>query len=63
MDGFDLVKPDRRSWRICPCRDHIFIPETRDYAAELGVALPQNYSEDDLMSLVARYARVPVVTS
>ena len=66
MDGFDLVRNMRADARL---RDIPVIMITsriaqkhRDYAAELGVDhyLGKPYAEEDLLSLVAGYTRVPV---
>jgi chemosensory pili system protein ChpA (sensor histidine kinase/response regulator) len=63
MDGFDLV----RNLRADPLLADLAVimitsriaQKHRDYAAELGVDhyLGKPYSEDELLSLVARYAR------
>jgi len=65
MDGFDLVRNMRADARL---RDLPVIMITsriaqkhREYAAELGVDhyLGKPYSEEDLLALIARYARQP----
>jgi chemosensory pili system protein ChpA (sensor histidine kinase/response regulator) len=66
MDGFDLVRNLRADarWRRLPV---IMITSRiaqkhRDVAAQLGVDhyLGKPYSEDELLELVARYARLPL---
>lgn len=63
MDGFDLVRNIRadaklRSLPVIMITSRI-AQKHRDYAAELGVDhyLGKPYAEDDLLALVARYAR------
>jgi chemosensory pili system protein ChpA (sensor histidine kinase/response regulator) len=69
MDGFDLVRNLRSDPKLADLPVIMITSRIaqkhRDYAAELGVDhyLGKPYSEDDLMSLVARYARTPVVAS
>ena len=69
MDGFDLVRNLRSDPKLADLPVIMITSRIaqkhRDYAAELGVDhyLGKPYSEDDLMSLVARYARAPVVAS
>jgi chemosensory pili system protein ChpA (sensor histidine kinase/response regulator) len=64
MDGFDLVRNIRadaklRSLPVIMITSRI-AQKHRDYAAELGVDhyLGKPYGEDDLLALVARYARL-----
>jgi len=63
MDGFDLVRNLRSDPRLADLPVIMITSRIaqkhRDYAAELGVDhyLGKPYSEEDLLSLVARYAR------
>jgi chemosensory pili system protein ChpA (sensor histidine kinase/response regulator) len=65
MDGFDLVRNMRSDPRLAALPVIMITSRIaqkhRDYAAELGVNhyLGKPYSEDELLSLVARYAREP----
>ncbi len=68
MDGFDLVRNLRTDARLADLPVIMITSRIaqkhRDYAAELGVAhyLGKPYAEDELLGLVARYARaVPAV--
>jgi chemosensory pili system protein ChpA (sensor histidine kinase/response regulator) len=69
MDGFDLVRNVRSDPKLADLPVIMITSRIaqkhRDYAAELGVDhyLGKPYSEEDLMSLVARYARGTVVAS
>jgi chemosensory pili system protein ChpA (sensor histidine kinase/response regulator) len=69
MDGFDLVRNLRSDPKLADLPVIMITSRIaqkhRDYAAELGVDhyLGKPYSEEDLMSLVARYARAPVGAS
>jgi chemosensory pili system protein ChpA (sensor histidine kinase/response regulator) len=62
MDGFDLVRNMRADARLCDLPVIMITSRIaqkhRDHAAELGVDhyLGKPYSEEDLLSLVARYA-------
>jgi chemosensory pili system protein ChpA (sensor histidine kinase/response regulator) len=63
MDGFDLVRNMRTDARVADLPVIMITSRIaqkhRDYAAELGVDhyLGKPYAEDELLSLVARYAR------
>ena len=63
MDGFDLVRNMRADAQLADLPVIMITSRLaqkhRDYAAELGVDhyLGKPYAEDDLLSLVARYAR------
>ena len=63
MDGFDLVRNVRADPRLADLPVVMItsriVQKHRDYAAELGVDhyLGKPYSEEELLSLVARYAR------
>jgi len=63
MDGFDLVRNMRADARVADLPVIMITSRIaqkhRDYAAELGVDhyLGKPYSEDELLGLVARYAR------
>jgi chemosensory pili system protein ChpA (sensor histidine kinase/response regulator) len=65
MDGFDLVRNLRADARLADLPVIMITSRIaqkhRDYAAELGVDhyLGKPYAEDDLLSLLARYARRP----
>jgi len=69
MDGFDLVRNLRSDPKLADLPVIMITSRIaqkhRDYAAELGVDhyLGKPYSEEDLMSLVARYARASVVAT
>jgi chemosensory pili system protein ChpA (sensor histidine kinase/response regulator) len=69
MDGFDLVRNLRSDPKLADLPVIMITSRIaqkhRDYAAELGVDhyLGKPYSEEDLMSLVARYARASVVVT
>jgi chemosensory pili system protein ChpA (sensor histidine kinase/response regulator) len=66
MDGFDFVRNLRNDPRTAPLPVIMITSRIaqkhRDHAAELGVNhyLGKPYSEDDLIGLVARYARAAV---
>jgi chemosensory pili system protein ChpA (sensor histidine kinase/response regulator) len=63
MDGFDLVRNLRTDERLAKLPVIMITSRIaqkhRDYAAELGVDhyLGKPYAEDELLGLVARYAR------
>ena len=63
MDGFDLVRNMRADAQLADLPVIMITSRLaqkhRDYAAELGVDhyLGKPYAEDDLLGLVARYAR------
>jgi chemosensory pili system protein ChpA (sensor histidine kinase/response regulator) len=63
MDGFDLVRNLRADARLADLPVIMITSRIaqkhRDYAAELGVDhyLGKPYGEDELLALVARYAR------
>ena len=67
MDGFDLVRNMRVDSRLSGLPVIMITSRIaqkhRDYAAELGVNhyLGKPYVEDDLLALVARYARKPAL--
>jgi chemosensory pili system protein ChpA (sensor histidine kinase/response regulator) len=67
MDGFDLVRNVRADEKLADLPVVMITSRIaqkhRDYAAELGVDhyLGKPYSEEELLSLVARYARSDVV--
>ncbi|MFO1219042.1 MAG: Hpt domain-containing protein [Burkholderiaceae bacterium] len=69
MDGFDLVRNLRSDPRLADLPVIMITSRIaqkhRDYAAELGVDhyLGKPYSEEDLLSLVARYARTTAVSA
>jgi len=69
MDGFDLVRNLRSDPRLADLPVIMITSRIaqkhRDYAAELGVDhyLGKPYSEEDLLSLVARYARSTAVNA
>ena len=66
MDGFDLVRQVRADTRLADLPVIMITSRIaqkhRDYAAELGVDhyLGKPYNEEDLLSLVARYATMDV---
>ena len=66
MDGFDLVRNLRADPRLADLPVIMITSRIaqkhRDYAAELGVDhyLGKPYAEDELLALVARYARSTV---
>jgi len=68
MDGFDLVRNVRADPRLADLPVVMItsriVQKHRDYAAELGVQhyLGKPYSEEELLSLVARYAGADIVT-
>ncbi len=69
MDGFDLVRNLRADPRLADLPVIMITSRIaqkhRDYAAELGVDhyLGKPYAEEDLLSLVARYARTTAVSA
>ncbi len=69
MDGFDLVRNLRSDPRLADLPVIMITSRIaqkhRDYAAQLGVDhyLGKPYSEEDLLSLVARYARSAAVNA
>jgi chemosensory pili system protein ChpA (sensor histidine kinase/response regulator) len=66
MDGFDLVRNVRADARLAGLPVVMITSRIaqkhRDYAAELGVQhyLGKPFSEEELLALVARYARAAV---
>ena len=69
MDGFDLVRNMRADPRLADLPVIMITSRIaqkhRDYAAELGVDhyLGKPYSEEDLLSLVARYAKAAALNA
>jgi len=69
MDGFDLVRNMRTDPRLADLPVIMITSRIaqkhRDYAAELGVDhyLGKPYAEDELLGLVARYARAPLAVA
>ncbi len=69
MDGFDLVRNMRADARLADLPVIMITSRIaqkhRDYAAELGVDhyLGKPYAEDELLALVARYARTPLAVA
>jgi len=69
MDGFDLVRNMRTDPRVADLPVIMITSRIaqkhRDYAAELGVDhyLGKPYAEDELLGLVARYARAPLAAA
>jgi len=69
MDGFDLVRNMRADARVADLPVIMITSRIaqkhRDYAAELGVDhyLGKPYAEDELLALVARYARTALVAA
>jgi chemosensory pili system protein ChpA (sensor histidine kinase/response regulator) len=68
MDGFDLVRNVRADARLADLPVVMITSRIaqkhRDYAAQLGVDhyLGKPYSEEELLSLVARYAGADIPT-
>jgi chemosensory pili system protein ChpA (sensor histidine kinase/response regulator) len=66
MDGFDLVRNVRADAKLAGLPVVMITSRIaqkhRDYAAELGVQhyLGKPFSEEELLALVARYARAAV---
>ena len=69
MDGFDLVRNMRTDPRLADLPVIMITSRIaqkhRDYAVELGVDhyLGKPYAEDELLGLVARYARAPLAVA
>jgi chemosensory pili system protein ChpA (sensor histidine kinase/response regulator) len=67
MDGFDLVRNLRADPKLADLPVIMITSRIaqkhKDYAAELGVDhyLGKPYAEEDLLALVARYAKVTAV--
>jgi chemosensory pili system protein ChpA (sensor histidine kinase/response regulator) len=67
MDGFDLVRNVRADERLADLPVVMITSRIaqkhRDYAAELGVDhyLGKPYAEEELLSIVARYAGADIV--